>query len=46
MELQQQNRGLHFDIASEIFEIIPTYLVGELNDTKMDACFTAFDKDG
>lgn len=46
MEVQEQNGNSHFDIASEITDTIPIQSVDEINHLKMDACFTAFDKDG
>ncbi|KAL5274962.1 KIAA0368 family protein [Megaselia abdita] len=46
MEMQEQNINSHFDIASEIPDTILIHSVDEINSIKMDACFTAFDKDG
>lgn len=46
MEMQEQNENSHFDIASEVSDTIPIHSVEEINNFKMDACFTAFDKDG
>lgn len=46
MKMQEQNGNSPFDIASKTSDTTQIYLVDELNIIKMDACFTAFDKDG
>lgn len=46
MELQEQNGNLHSAGENEVSDTIPINSVDEINYFKMDACFTAFDKDG
>ena len=43
---EEEKGSILFDIATEVSDTIPINSVDDLNLLKMDACFTAFDKDG